>query len=81
VSLRRYRHTPPPPPQHTTETPVATVPIKPPAPRDAQWQVERIDTKPITAADYTRAVATLAILINQWQLAREIQNRTCKNAA
>ena len=57
------------------------VPSKPPAPRDARWRVERIDTEPITAADYARAVATLAILINQWRLEHEIQNPARKNAA
>jgi hypothetical protein len=57
------------------------VPSKPPAPGDGRWQVEHIDTEPITAADYTRAVAILAILINQWRLEREMQNGSCKNAA
>lgn len=66
--MRRYRHTPQPP-------------SKPPAPRDGRWQVKRIDTEPLTAADHTRAVAILAILINQWQLEHEMQNRASKNAA
>lgn len=57
------------------------VPSKPPAARDGRWQVERIDIEPITTADHTRAVAILAILINQWRLEREIQNRAPKNAA
>lgn len=78
--MRRYRHTPQPP-QHTNQTPAAMVPSKPPAPCDGRWQAERIDTEPITAADHTRAAAILAILINQWRLKREIQNRAPKNAA
>jgi hypothetical protein len=53
------------------------VPSKPPAPGDGRWQVERIDTEPITVADYTRAVAILAILINRWRLEREMQNGAC----
>jgi hypothetical protein len=57
------------------------VPRKPPAPRDGRWQVERIDTEPLTAADYTRALAILAILISQWRLEHEMQNGVRKNAA
>jgi hypothetical protein len=43
--------------------------------------VEQIDTEPITLDDYTRAVATLAILINQWQLEGETTNQTRGTAA
>lgn len=78
--MRKDRHTPQPPP-HTNQTPAARVPSKPPAPRDGRWQVERIDTEPLTAADHTRAVAILAILINQWRLEHEMQNPARKNAA
>ena len=78
--MRRDGHTRQPS-QHAIETPVVMVPSKPPAPRDGRWQVERIGTEPITAADYTRAVAILAILINQWRLEHEMQNGVRKNAA
>jgi hypothetical protein len=78
--LRQHRHTPQQP-QHTNQAPPTIVPSKPQIPRDGRWQMERIDTEPITAADYTHAVAILAILINQWRLEHEMQNEACKNAA
>jgi len=43
--------------------------------------VEQIDTEPITPDDYTRAVATLAVLINQWRLEGETTNQTRGTAA
>jgi hypothetical protein len=43
--------------------------------------VEQIDTEPITPDDYIRAVATLAILINQWRLKSETTNQACSTAA
>jgi hypothetical protein len=33
---------------------------------DARWEVERVETAPMTAEQYETAVSTLATLITQW---------------
>ncbi|MFG3519951.1 hypothetical protein ACGF5S_06780 [Nocardia nova] len=42
------------------------VPLRRPAHRQHGIRVERIDTTPMTAEQYDRAVAALAALINEW---------------
>ena len=42
------------------------VPLRRPAYRQHGVRVERIDTTPMTAEQYDRAVAALAALINEW---------------
>jgi hypothetical protein len=53
----------------------------PPSTKDRRWRVERIDTEPMTAQQYDRAVTTLATLINQWQRNHENVNGTHEEAA
>ncbi|MFL6140388.1 MAG: hypothetical protein ACJ72N_00770 [Labedaea sp.] len=45
------------------------------------WQVERIDTEPITIQQYDLAVATLAALITQWNTHQENPNQASKKCA
>ncbi len=53
----------------------------PPSIQDRRWQVERIDTEPMTAQQYDRAVTTLATLITQWQRTQENVNEPHEEAA
>jgi hypothetical protein len=46
-----------------------------------RWRVERIDTEPMTAQQYDRAVDTLATLISQWRRTQENGNAGHEEAA
>lgn len=45
-----------------------------------RWQVERVDTEPMTPEQYQRAVAALATLVARWQLEHQDERRTNKAA-
>jgi hypothetical protein len=49
--------------------------------QEGRWRVERIDTEPMTAQQYDRAVATLATLIGQWRRTQENGNEAHEEAA
>jgi hypothetical protein len=49
--------------------------------KEGRWRVERIDTEPMTAQQYDRAVTTLATLITQWQRNQENVNEPHEEAA
>jgi hypothetical protein len=40
------------------------------------WQIERIDTEPMTQQQYDDAVTALAVLINEWQAKRNNVSQT-----
>lgn len=49
--------------------------------KEGRWRVERIDTEPMTAQQYDRAVTTLATLIGQWRRTQENGNEAHEEAA
>lgn len=49
--------------------------------QEGRWRVERIDTEPMTAQQYDRAVTTLATLIGQWRRTQENANEAPEEAA
>ncbi|MCE7011668.1 hypothetical protein LWC34_53985 [Kibdelosporangium philippinense] len=69
--MRHPRNTPEPP------EPDDPIPLRPPADptgaarrrraADTNWEIERVETTPMTPEQYETAVSTLATLITQWQ--------------
>lgn len=55
---------PAPSPAHPARTPRPIRPVRPARPDG--WHVERVDTAPMTAEEYTAAVNALAVLITTW---------------
>lgn len=49
--------------------------------KEGRWRVERIDTEPMTAQQYARAVTTLATLIGQWRRKQENGTESHEEAA
>lgn len=49
--------------------------------QEGRWRVDRIDTEPMTAQQYDRAVTTLATLISQWRRTQGNANEAHEEAA
>lgn len=57
-------HRPGPSPAHPARSPRPVRPVRPARP--GGWQIERVDTVPMTADEHSAAVNALAVLITAW---------------
>lgn len=67
--------------RHTTERPATVTPLRRPRRRHGEITVERIETTPMTPEQYRRAVAALAVLVNEWKYGPDNPEQSSEKAA